>query len=130
MFVISGYVADSVRHYLGDGTPVHALPDISQSGTGLEQATRLIDDATHPGDDFWLLTSRTFHGDPNALLVNQLEEDADVEPEALVEQRLDALKKQITDAWEELNCCYELVVEPEVFWRLGAPPAKGKEVSK
>ena len=49
---------------------------------------------------------------------------ADVESEALVEQRLDALKDQITEAWEELDCCYELVVEPEVYWRLGGPPGK------
>ena len=55
---------------------------------------------------------------------------ADVEPEPLVERRLETLKKQIMDAWEELNCCYELVVEPEVFWRLGAPPDIGKEESK
>jgi hypothetical protein len=23
-----------------------------------------------------------------------------------------------------LNCCYVLAVEPEVFWRLGAPPGR------
>jgi hypothetical protein len=26
------------------------------------------------------------------------------------------------DAWTELACCYELVVEPEIYWRLGGPP--------
>ena len=46
---------------------------------------------------------------------------ADVESEALVEQRLDSLKSRITDAWEELGCCYELVIEPEIHWRLGEP---------
>ncbi len=46
---------------------------------------------------------------------------ADVESEALVERRLGSLKSQITDAWEELDCCYELVIEPEIHWRLGKP---------
>ena len=46
---------------------------------------------------------------------------ADVESEALVEKRLESLKLQITDAWQELDCCYELVIEPEIHWRLGKP---------
>ena len=52
---------------------------------------------------------------------------ADVEPEALVEQRLKSLKSQISDAWEELNCCYELIIEPEIHWRLGKPAALPRE---
>ncbi|MDH3750570.1 MAG: hypothetical protein OEU40_08240, partial [Gammaproteobacteria bacterium] len=51
---------------------------------------------------------------------------ADVESEALVEQRLDYLKDQIMTVWGDLNCCYELVIEPEIYWRLGAPPDKRK----
>jgi hypothetical protein len=51
---------------------------------------------------------------------------ADVESEALVKRRLDSLKDQIMTAWQELNCCYELVIEPEIFWRLGGPPHKPK----
>jgi hypothetical protein len=47
---------------------------------------------------------------------------ADVESESLVNKRLETLKQQIMTAWEEQNCCYELVVEPEIFWRLGGPP--------
>ena len=55
---------------------------------------------------------------------------ADVESESLVNQRLELLKGQIMGAWEELNCCYELVVEPEVFWRLGGPPPKPREAGQ
>ena len=51
---------------------------------------------------------------------------ADVEDEALVNRRLDSLKSDIAARWEDLNCCYELVIEPEVFWRLGGPPEQGK----
>jgi uncharacterized repeat protein (TIGR01451 family) len=49
---------------------------------------------------------------------------ADVEDESLVNERIDAIQRQIATAWDEQNCCYELVIEPEVFWRLGAPPKK------
>jgi len=52
---------------------------------------------------------------------------ADVEEKQLVDRRLNAIRKQITDAWEALDCCYELVIEPEVYWRLGAPPEAPKE---
>ena len=55
---------------------------------------------------------------------------ADVEAEPLVEGRLKILKDEIMAAWQELSCCYELVIEPEVFWRLGAPPVKSKEESR
>jgi uncharacterized repeat protein (TIGR01451 family) len=49
---------------------------------------------------------------------------ADLEDPRLVEQRLDALRKEVLDAWTgHADCCaYELEVETEVFWRRGAPP--------
>lgn len=47
---------------------------------------------------------------------------ADVEDAALVDRRMEAIRSQITEAWEAMNCCYQLSIEPEVFWRLGAPP--------
>jgi hypothetical protein len=55
---------------------------------------------------------------------------ADVESEQLVEQRLELLKSQIMSEWQALNCCYELVIEPEIFWRLGGPPERRKGGSK
>lgn len=45
---------------------------------------------------------------------------ADVEDARLVEQRMDTMKQQITQSWQALDCCYELTIEPEVFWRRGA----------
>jgi uncharacterized repeat protein (TIGR01451 family) len=46
---------------------------------------------------------------------------ADLESESLVNERLDDLKNRIMQAWMEQGGGYELVVEPEVFWRLGGP---------
>jgi hypothetical protein len=47
---------------------------------------------------------------------------ADVEDPAVVERRVNAVKSEITQSWRELDCCYELTVETEVFWRRGGPP--------
>jgi len=64
------------------------------------------------------------------LLVEQLEKSpailrlsyvADLEDEALVEQRLTAIRQQIEQAWKTRNGGYRLAIEPEVFWYRGAP---------
>jgi len=47
---------------------------------------------------------------------------ADVEDSRLVDRRLAAVEKEIAAAWKALDCCYELTIEREVFWRRGAPP--------
>ncbi|HZW58842.1 MAG TPA: hypothetical protein VFE85_01005, partial [Woeseiaceae bacterium] len=46
---------------------------------------------------------------------------ADVEKKSLVDARLHAIEKRIRAAWRETGA-YELVIEPEIFWRLGGPP--------
>jgi len=85
--------------------------------------------------------SPTTNSGPNsiALLIEELKKApatlrlsyvADVEPEALVERRLDSLKAQISDAWKELDCCYELVIEPEIQWRLGKPAEQPRRVEE
>jgi len=53
---------------------------------------------------------------------------ADVESESLVNKRLESLKQLIMTEWEEQSFGYKLVVEPEVFWRLGGPPDSPREV--
>jgi hypothetical protein len=47
---------------------------------------------------------------------------ADVENEQLVQRRMEIVKAEITTRWQSLNASYQLAIEPEVFWRLGAPP--------
>jgi uncharacterized repeat protein (TIGR01451 family)/fimbrial isopeptide formation D2 family protein len=49
---------------------------------------------------------------------------ADVEDPALVEQRLQAVKRQLTEAWGAGKDSYELTIEPEVSWLRGAPPKR------
>jgi hypothetical protein len=48
---------------------------------------------------------------------------ADLEDPQLVDARVKALRRQIDEAWlaTEGGPAYELVIEPDVFWRRGAP---------
>jgi len=50
---------------------------------------------------------------------------ADTEDAALVERRVKAFKRQVTDAWDPAKY-YRLTIEPEIFWRRGAPPKQAK----
>jgi hypothetical protein len=52
---------------------------------------------------------------------------ADVEDKQLVDRRLEALSKSISDAWRAMNCCYELTIEREVYWLRGSPPKEPGE---
>ncbi len=49
---------------------------------------------------------------------------ADTEDEALVGRRMEAVKRQLTEAWDTANYGYALTIEPEVFWRRGGPPKR------
>ena len=51
---------------------------------------------------------------------------ADTEDEALVQRRMQAVKQQLSDAWDSKKDSYVLTIEPEVFWRRGAPPKKSE----
>ena len=57
---------------------------------------------------------------------------ADVENEDLVQRRLEAIKSEIASRWQSqnANAAYQLTIEPEVFWRLGAPPQQAREESR
>ncbi|MCW8934372.1 MAG: hypothetical protein OQK98_06585 [Gammaproteobacteria bacterium] len=56
--------------------------------------------------------------DPSLLRLSYLAEN---ESESEVNDRLDAVKEEIENRWRELNCCYQLMIETEVFWRKGGP---------
>ncbi len=49
---------------------------------------------------------------------------ADVEDPKLVESRIAAMTKLVTDSWAEAHGSYSLVIEHEVFWRTGKPPSE------
>ena len=49
---------------------------------------------------------------------------ADTEDAALVERRMQAVKRQVAEAWDAKRDSYVLNIEPEVFWRRGGPPKR------
>jgi large repetitive protein len=49
---------------------------------------------------------------------------AETENRGLVDQRLRAIKRLVSEQWAEMGNPYELTIETEVFWRTGAPPAR------
>jgi uncharacterized repeat protein (TIGR01451 family) len=93
---------------------------------GLDLADPVFEPGTVTVRPIWLprleLLMTELRAAPAVLRLSYL---ADVEEPQLVEQRLDALREQIDTAWHATeNCCaYNLVVEPEVFWRRGEPTA-------
>jgi uncharacterized repeat protein (TIGR01451 family) len=50
---------------------------------------------------------------------------ADTEDAALVKRRVEAFRRQLSEAWDPANS-YELTIEPEVFWRRGGPPKQSE----
>ena len=50
---------------------------------------------------------------------------ADTEEASLVQRRMDAVKRQVTEAWDAAKS-YRLTIEPEIFWRRGAPIKRPK----
>ncbi|MFO7554928.1 MAG: hypothetical protein R6W88_06965 [Desulfobacterales bacterium] len=57
---------------------------------------------------------------PSVLRLSYL---VDVERKGIVQERLEALKKEITKQWKESDGGYRLAIETEIFWRRGAPLA-------
>jgi hypothetical protein len=51
---------------------------------------------------------------------------ADVEDPGLVKDRLQATRKEIRRRWADLDCCYTLEIETEIFWRRGKPADRGE----
>jgi uncharacterized repeat protein (TIGR01451 family) len=49
---------------------------------------------------------------------------ADTEDADLVKRRVNAVSRQVSEGWDEAKCGYPLTVEPEIFWRRGAPPKR------
>jgi uncharacterized repeat protein (TIGR01451 family) len=49
---------------------------------------------------------------------------ADTEDSALVQRRVEAVKRLLMKSWDVAKNKYVLAIEPEVFWRRGAPPKR------
>jgi len=100
------------------GASIHRVVAIDLSDAAFEPGKTEIRVQWRPRLDLLLAELRKA---PSVLRLSYV---ADTEDPALVEQRLQAIKRQLTEAWDAKKDSYVLTIEPEVFWRLGGPPKR------
>jgi uncharacterized repeat protein (TIGR01451 family) len=98
------------------GASVHRVVGIDLSDAAFEPDTTEIRVQWRPRLDLLL---EELHKAPSVLRLSYI---ADTEDAALVERRMEAVKRQLTEAWDAATGGYLLTIEPEIFWRRGAPP--------
>ena len=96
---------------------IHRVVAIDLSDEAFEQGTTEIRIQWKPRLDLLLKELRKA---PAVLRVSYV---ADTEDEGLVKRRVEAVKRQLAEAWGA-NHSYVLIIEPQVFWRRGAPPKR------
>jgi uncharacterized repeat protein (TIGR01451 family) len=101
------------------GASIHRVVGIDLSDAAFEPGTTEIREQWKPRINLLLEELR------KAPAVLRLCYVADTEEKALVERRMAAVKQQITGAWDAAKY-YPLTIEPEIFWRLGAPAKRAK----
>jgi uncharacterized repeat protein (TIGR01451 family) len=96
------------------GASIHRVVGIDLSDAVFEPDTTEIRIQWRPRLDLLLEELRKA---PSVLRLSYV---ADTEDAALVERRVEKIKRQLTEAWDAAD--YPLTIEPEIFWRLGASP--------
>ncbi|HXT23697.1 MAG TPA: SdrD B-like domain-containing protein [Candidatus Eisenbacteria bacterium] len=100
------------------GASIHRVVAIDLSDAAFEPGKTEIRVQWRPRLDLLLAELRKA---PSVLRLSYV---ADTEDAAVVEQRVQAVKRQLTEAWDAKKDGYVLAIEPEVFWRLGGPPKR------
>jgi uncharacterized repeat protein (TIGR01451 family) len=100
------------------GASIHRVVAIDLSDAAFEQGKTEIRVQWRPRVNLLLEELRKA---PSVLRLSYV---ADTEDEALVARRLEAIKQQLTSAWDAKKDGYVLAIEPEVFWRRGGPPKR------
>jgi uncharacterized repeat protein (TIGR01451 family) len=98
------------------GASIHRVVGIDLSDAAFEPGTTEIRMQWRPRVDMLVAELRK---EPAVLRLSYV---ADTEDAALVERRVEAIKRQLIEAWGAAKDSYALTIEPEVFWRRGGPP--------
>jgi len=106
------------------GASIHRVVGLDIADAAFEPGTIEIREQWHPRMNLLL---EELQKAPAVLRLAYL---ADLEDESLVEKRLDKMKNDVMSAWQQLNCCYELIIEPEIFWRRGEPVNNSKATNR
>jgi hypothetical protein len=102
------------------GASIHRVVAIDLSDAAFTPGGTDLRDQWKPRLDLLLEELRKA---PSVLRLSYL---ADTEESTLVSRRVDAIKRQVSKAWDATKGAYPLVIEPEIFWRRGAPPPQPK----
>jgi len=98
------------------GASIHRVVGIDLTDSAFEPGSTEIRMQWRPRIDLLLAELRKA---PSVLRLSYL---AEKEEAALVQRRVETFKRLLNDAWEADERAYPLTIEPEIFWRLGAPP--------
>ena len=98
------------------GASIYRVVAIDLTDAAFEPDKTDIREPWRPRVDLLL---QELHKAPAILRLSYL---ADTEDATLVERRVAAVKKQIEGGWDA--SLYPLTIEPEIFWRKGAPPKR------
>ncbi len=79
ILVVSGYMAEPLRHYVGASRAIYAIPMTSPHKDRFEEMKQLLDRLATQTDTFWLVYTREFHEDPDGRLLKLIEKTATVE---------------------------------------------------
>jgi hypothetical protein len=96
------------------GASIHRVVAIDLSDAAFEPGTTGIREQWRGRIDLLLGELR------KAPAVLRLSYVADTEEAGLVQRRVEAVKQQVISAWDAASD--PIVIEPEIFWRRGAPP--------
>jgi uncharacterized repeat protein (TIGR01451 family) len=102
------------------GASIHRVVGVDLSDPVFEPGTTEIRVQWQPRLDLLLEELRKA---PSVLRLSYV---ADTEDATLVERRVEAVKRQLSEAWDAAGGGYRLTIEPEIFWRRGAPPGQPK----
>jgi len=100
------------------GASIHRVVAIDLSDAAFEPGKTEIRVQWRPRLDLLLAELRKA---PSVLRLSYV---GDTEDAGLVEQRMQAIKRQLTKAWDAKKDGYVLAIEPEVFWRRGGSPKR------
>ncbi len=97
------------------GATIHRVVrlDVANDAFRKDEAELAVDFIAHVDELLPLLKQKV-----SVLRINYL---ADFETEALAEKRLASIKSLLTERWQALDCCYNLIIEEELYWRTGKP---------
>jgi hypothetical protein len=80
IYIVSDYLADTLRYYLGEGWKVVELPvpgevnHVVRDDDRARAARQAVETRSPPGRQIWVVYSRPFHADPTALLLKHFSE--------------------------------------------------------